>query len=237
MQWCFVSPILTLRKQCKCTFRDLSLSCASDGFVEGILSPTQLLCFRTDGVTTVVCRYVSFMEIMKILIQPIHGREIRKDSFKQQKGNAHLHIEGILPKGPYLLCVSMAGRTLLAGYHRYLDCMWVAFVAGNLLFIKIRYTNYIEFNSDHISMKTVASYGWHSFSVVQSHNIYGKRFDPPVRSCIMQHPPVKLNPFTPGKGYRYQSFPINPYGGSSTREANHFGIHIICAEIYFCICT
>ena len=30
-------------------------------------------------------------------------------------------IEGILPKGPYLPCVSMAGRALLAGYHRYLN--------------------------------------------------------------------------------------------------------------------
>ena len=29
------------------------------------------------------------------------------------------YIEGILPKGPYLPCVSMAGRALLAGYHRY----------------------------------------------------------------------------------------------------------------------
>ena len=27
-------------------------------------------------------------------------------------------IEGILPKGPYLPCVSMADRALLAGYHR-----------------------------------------------------------------------------------------------------------------------
>ena len=29
------------------------------------------------------------------------------------------HIEGILPKGPFLSCVSMAGTALLAGYHRY----------------------------------------------------------------------------------------------------------------------
>ena len=29
-------------------------------------------------------------------------------------------IEGILPKGPYLPWVSMAGRALLAGYHRHL---------------------------------------------------------------------------------------------------------------------
>ena len=28
------------------------------------------------------------------------------------------HVEGILPKGPYLPCVSMAGRALLAGYPR-----------------------------------------------------------------------------------------------------------------------
>ena len=35
---------------------------------------------------------------------------------------AAVHIEGILPKGPYLPCVSMAGRAFLAGYHRYV--MW-----------------------------------------------------------------------------------------------------------------
>ena len=29
-------------------------------------------------------------------------------------------IEGILPKGPYLPCVSMADRALLVGYHRYI---------------------------------------------------------------------------------------------------------------------
>ena len=32
------------------------------------------------------------------------------------------NVEGILPKGPYLPCVSMAGRALLAGYHRYKQC-------------------------------------------------------------------------------------------------------------------
>ena len=30
-----------------------------------------------------------------------------------------LHFEGILPKAPYLPCVSMAGRALLAGYPRF----------------------------------------------------------------------------------------------------------------------
>ena len=38
-------------------------------------------------------------------------------------GNAY--IEGILPKGPYLPCVSMAGRALLAGYPRYALGNWV----------------------------------------------------------------------------------------------------------------
>ena len=28
------------------------------------------------------------------------------------------YVKGILPKGPYLPCVSMAGRALFAGYHR-----------------------------------------------------------------------------------------------------------------------
>ena len=29
------------------------------------------------------------------------------------------HIKGFVPKGPYLPCVSLAGRAFLAGYHRY----------------------------------------------------------------------------------------------------------------------
>ena len=33
----------------------------------------------------------------------------------------HVNIEGILPKRHYLPCVSMAGRALLAGYHRYIE--------------------------------------------------------------------------------------------------------------------
>ena len=33
--------------------------------------------------------------------------------------NRRPYIEGFLPKGPYLPCVSMAGMAYLAGYHRY----------------------------------------------------------------------------------------------------------------------
>ena len=51
-----------------------------------------------------------------------------------------VQFEGILPKGPYLPCLSMAGRALLAGYHRIMrflvwriSCkfsmdMWVTFI-------------------------------------------------------------------------------------------------------------
>ena len=38
--------------------------------------------------------------------------------FLCQNQKPSTHCEGILPKGPYLPCVSMAGRALLAGYHR-----------------------------------------------------------------------------------------------------------------------
>ena len=34
-------------------------------------------------------------------------------------GRNHTYIEGILPRGPYLPCVSVAGRALSAGYHRH----------------------------------------------------------------------------------------------------------------------
>ena len=36
----------------------------------------------------------------------------------------YAYIEGILPKGPYLLCVSMAGRALSAGHYRYV--IWIS---------------------------------------------------------------------------------------------------------------
>ena len=36
-----------------------------------------------------------------------------------------VYFEGILPKGPYLPCVSMAGRALLAGYPRFVPALHV----------------------------------------------------------------------------------------------------------------
>ena len=59
------------------------------------------------------------------------------------------HIEGILPKVPYLPCVSMAGRALLAGYPRYIhviplvpkqlfiDCYWDMWTDGQCIYFWI----------------------------------------------------------------------------------------------------
>ena len=44
------------------------------------------------------------------------GSSLCKPDCSSQQRN----IEGILPKGPYLPCVSMAGRALLAGYPRHI---------------------------------------------------------------------------------------------------------------------
>ena len=46
----------------------------------------------------------------------------------------HPYFEGILPKGPYLPCVSMAGRTLLAGYHRFARYVQPRFKHINLIY-------------------------------------------------------------------------------------------------------
>ena len=39
---------------------------------------------------------------------------------EQRSDSESPYIEGILPKGPYLPCISMVGRALLAGYPRYI---------------------------------------------------------------------------------------------------------------------
>ena len=51
---------------------------------------------------------------MHTVHRPIHAR-FMKSAWKKIVS----YIEGILPKGPYLSCVSMADRALLAGYHRH----------------------------------------------------------------------------------------------------------------------
>ena len=54
-----------------------------------------------------------------------------------------LNIEGMLPKGPYLLCVSMAGRAPLAGCHRYMKfnmTQWSPTYVGKIFNIDLFFT-------------------------------------------------------------------------------------------------
>ena len=54
-------------------------------------------------------------DIQHLIVAPKNNVLIDRGQVTQ---NCASKLEGILPKGPYLLCVSMAGRALLAGYHR-----------------------------------------------------------------------------------------------------------------------
>ena len=58
---------------------------------------------------------------LKIWYRRFSATPVRKQWSHVFLALTHRHIEGILPKGPYLPCVSMAGRALLAGYPRYQD--------------------------------------------------------------------------------------------------------------------
>ena len=60
--------------------------------------------------------------------------------------NADTDIEGILPKGPYLPCVCMAGRSLLAGYPRY-DHTGSALLYNGEYFVVIRYDVKVHISS------------------------------------------------------------------------------------------
>ena len=81
------------------------------------------------------------------------------------------HIEGILPKGPYLPCVSMAGRALLARYHRYL--VWLSSNTQWLLWPEITHWGIMgTFHPAPISQRFLAAtkqlYDWFSPSVCLS---------------------------------------------------------------------
>ena len=50
-------------------------------------------------------------------INDMENVDVPDEAFNYQ---SLVNIEGILPKGPFLPCVSMTGRALLAWYHRYM---------------------------------------------------------------------------------------------------------------------
>ena len=63
--------------------------------------------------------------IIKIFLNQVHLKTASAILLRSH----WLHIEGILPKGPYLPCVSMPDRALLAGYHRYVySCTITIFI-------------------------------------------------------------------------------------------------------------
>ena len=59
------------------------------------------------------------VELWYMITHPNHKFNSRLDKLLLKLGyEVRVQFEGILPKGPYLPWVSMAGRALLAGYHR-----------------------------------------------------------------------------------------------------------------------
>ena len=52
-------------------------------------------------------------------VEPLYKDGGLSKEVASHEGKINIDFEGILPKGPYLPCVSMAGRDLLAGYPRF----------------------------------------------------------------------------------------------------------------------
>ena len=69
------------------------------------------------------------------------------------------HFEGILPTGPYLPCVSMAGRALLAGYHWFIYHFFsVVGANANMNLLKVMWTPWV------ILMNDLRPSYWHSLA-------------------------------------------------------------------------
>ena len=74
---------------------------------------------RIHNILIVVDRHLPLMRDKTI---PDSSEDPRLQSFYPPfvaRIDRWIYIDGILPKRPYLPCASMAGRALLAGYHRY----------------------------------------------------------------------------------------------------------------------
>ena len=100
------------------------IKCDKQRILHFIKYPTNLLinvypCSLRNIVNIVFNRFTS---------SDAYGRYLRT-----KNGQWLACIEGILPKGPYLLCVSMAGSALLTGYPRYVFNLITIVVNKNLL--------------------------------------------------------------------------------------------------------
>ena len=83
------------------------------------------------------------------------------------KWHTHTHIEGILPKGPYLPCLRMADRALLAGYPQYMkiNCEMCKYkntthhekkIIANVIQSKVKYQTKIKWFSMQLTCN------WHN---------------------------------------------------------------------------
>ena len=97
----------------------------------------------------------------------------------------NLYIEGILPKGPYLPCVSMAGRAPLAGYPRHSH-------SGRMVFLyrDAPCTSYWFNSCECVSVH----YKWMQFLAVQLttlFQVWPRTREKPVLQPMMTYSPEK----------------------------------------------
>ena len=101
---------MTIVATLPCVVRDRHFVCwrLNSSVTCGTVIPRRWTCF------SVILRYSHYIGLGNNLL-PGGTKPLPKPILTYQ-------IEGILPKGPYLPCVSMAGRALLAGYHHNVFC-------------------------------------------------------------------------------------------------------------------
>ena len=92
-------------------------------------------------------------------------------------GNPIAQFEGIQPKGPYLPWLSMAGRTLLAGYHQLLFNSLVPQILVN--------------TPTNIDLLSIGPYGHSQWNLIQYTNIF-------IPEHTVEHVPRKWSTFHPG---------------------------------------
>ena len=119
------------------------------------------------------------------------------------------YIEGILPKGPYLPCESMAGRALLAGYHRHVSVNWT--VLGSATFPEAISTN-LATNFTEIWPKIQQMSFMKNYLKMLSANHHPFLFRP---QCVMQSGRL----FTSKR--RWQQNDLNSLRNSTQRIGGH----------------
>ena len=149
-QW-FETPSYSLwrhcNSECSCVYYHASAVAARISFVPDVWcrfyshkSPTYYTSLMADSVlgppgwiNCVVNYHIKKLGVLQISSLESHfyfmyplKQPLRHANCFQKVQNCQTHIEGILPKGPHQPCLRMAGRALLAGYHRYDTWIWTS---------------------------------------------------------------------------------------------------------------